>query len=103
MVTTLAGRWEVGEDNGLDALAVSVQNQLALTEGKAKVKVTIVAPEGRHRFTIDAIEGQSLADVVQHGEGPEADLLGEYIECACSGVMACSTCHVVVDPAWWDK
>ena len=30
-----------------------------------------------------------------------AEALGEYIECACSGVMACSTCHVVVDPAWF--
>ena len=25
------------------------------------------------------------------------------IEGACGGVMACSTCHVIVDPAWFEK
>lgn len=25
------------------------------------------------------------------------------IEGACEGNLACSTCHVVVDPAWYDK
>ena len=25
------------------------------------------------------------------------------IEGACDGSMACSTCHVVVDPAWFDR
>ena len=24
------------------------------------------------------------------------------LECACAGVMACSTCHVVVDPIWYE-
>lgn len=103
MVTTLAGAWEIDQDNGLAALAAAVEVELAKNAGKAIVKVNVVAPEGRHRFTIEAYEGQSLADIVEHGEGPEASLLGEYIECACSGVMACSTCHVVVDPEWWDK
>ena len=28
--------------------------------------------------------------------------VAEHIECACSGVMACSTCHVVVDPIWYE-
>lgn len=28
---------------------------------------------------------------------------GIDIEGACEGAMACSTCHVVVDPAWFDK
>ena len=25
------------------------------------------------------------------------------VEGACGGVMACSTCHVIVDPAWADR
>eukprot|EP00435_Cladocopium_sp_Y103_P003727 s4266_g1.t1 len=33
-------------------------------------------------------------DIAEYGQGEGADLLKEYIECACSGVMACSTCHV---------
>ena len=29
--------------------------------------------------------------------------LAQYMECACSGVAACSTCHVIVDKEWFDK
>ena len=29
-------------------------------------------------------------------------VLREYIECACDGLMACSTCQVIVDPEWFD-
>ncbi|MFM7688002.1 MAG: ferredoxin family 2Fe-2S iron-sulfur cluster binding protein [Alphaproteobacteria bacterium] len=25
------------------------------------------------------------------------------IECACEGSLACSTCHVIVDPSWFGK
>ncbi|MBS27578.1 MAG: 2Fe-2S ferredoxin [Alphaproteobacteria bacterium] len=28
---------------------------------------------------------------------------GIDIEGACEGAMACSTCHVVVDPAWYER
>ena len=31
------------------------------------------------------------------------DEIAEYMECACSGVAACSTCHVIVDPEWFKK
>jgi 2Fe-2S ferredoxin len=41
--------------------------------------------------------------VAKFGTGEGASTLGEYIECACSGIMACSTCHVVVDEKWFDK
>ena len=27
--------------------------------------------------------------------------MADYIECACSGVMACSTCHVIVHRDWF--
>jgi hypothetical protein len=39
---------------------------------------------------------KSLTDVAKFGDGDGAQVLGEMIECACSGIMACSTCHVVV-------
>ena len=25
------------------------------------------------------------------------------LECACSGVMACSTCHVYIAPGWFER
>ena len=98
---TLAGSYEIGEDNGLDALASAVERQIAQDEGKRKV--TCVVSAGGATFDVEAFEGTSLYDVVERGEGPGAELLREYIECACSGVMACSTCHVVVDGADFDK
>ena len=40
---------------------------------------------------VDAAEGSRLLDVAQ------AD--GQPLEGTCDGVMACATCHVIVDPA----
>ncbi|MGQ7828582.1 2Fe-2S iron-sulfur cluster-binding protein [Altererythrobacter sp. Z27] len=39
--------------------------------------------------------GQSLLELGQ--------ALGVPLEGTCEGQMACSTCHVVVDPEWFDK
>ena len=76
---------------------------VAFAQGKEVVRVDFIAPQGRHRFTVEAFEGQSLRDIVVHGEGMQEQLLGEYIECACDGVMACSTCHVYIDPDWMER
>jgi ferredoxin len=117
----MAGRWEVGEDQGLEALAASVKAAKAETEGRAQVHVTVVPPNAwksseedmneeiseadmSKAFPVVAVEGTSLADVARFGIGQGASTLGEYIECACSGIMACSTCHVIVEPGkWFDK
>ena len=114
----LAGRWEVGEDEGLEALAASVKMTLSKTEGKEYIKIFVVphnswnsAEENKHEsivdydraFPVEALEGSSLTDVAKFGTGEGASTLGEYIECACSGIMACSTCHVVIDEKWFDK
>lgn len=42
MVRTLAGRWEVDEDAGLEALVESVTLEVARTENKKLIKVWIV-------------------------------------------------------------
>ncbi|CAJ1965905.1 unnamed protein product [Cylindrotheca closterium] len=118
----LAGRWEVGEDEGLEALAASVKMSLSKTEGKKTIKVVVVPPnswnsaEGEEdesyvdqesmmarAFEVEALEGTSLTDVAKFGDGEGASTLGEYIECACAGIMACSTCHVIVDDQWFEK
>ena len=105
-VRALAGRWEVGEDAGLDDLVLSVRSELARTQGKRRVTFRVVPPgasSAASAFEVEALEGMSLTDVARHGDGDGARTLAEYVECACSGVMACSTCHVVVDPAWFDR
>ncbi len=58
------------------------------------LKMTFIDPDGT-RHEVEAPEGLSVLDIAhRHG----FDLEG-----ACEGSMACSTCHVIVDPAWFDK
>lgn len=95
----LAGAWEVGHDAGLAALAAAVERSHAASEGKRLVSF-IVNPARGAAFRCEAFEGQSLKEVAEHGEDEGARTLAEHLECACSGVMACSTCHVYIDEAW---
>ena len=99
LATRLAGRWEVGEDAGLHSLAKAIEREMAVRTGRELVKFQVVPSRGP-AFECEALEGMSLKDVAEFGDGPGAELLGEHLECACAGVMACSTCHVQVDDAW---
>ena len=56
-------------------------------------KVTFIHVDGNRR-EIEAAVGQSLLDIAQAN--------GIDIEGACEGCMACSTCHLIVDAAWYD-
>jgi len=44
---------------------------------------------------ITAETGESLMTIAQQN--------GLDVEGACGGAMACSTCHMIVDPAWYGK
>jgi 2Fe-2S ferredoxin len=55
------------------------------------VKVVFIQRNGS-RKEIQAEEGTNLM-LAARGNGID-------IEGTCEGVMACSTCHVIVDPAW---
>lgn len=57
-------------------------------------KVFFVTPDDK-KIEIDAPEGLSLLEVAHEND---IDLEG-----ACEGSLACSTCHVVVDPEWFSK
>ena len=86
-------------DGGMKALVGAVEReQEELAEkhaGKAAVTVRVHVPHERHSFTCAAMEGDNLMEVAQ----AHPDLLGAYLECACGGHAACSTCHVIVDEA----
>lgn len=58
--------------------------------------VTLTDVKGEVRVIGDAAEGQSLMEVAK-ARGVEG-MFGD-----CGGGCACATCHVYVDPAWWDK
>ncbi len=47
------------------------------------------------RRTVDAPVGLSVLEIA-HKHGVD-------IEGACEGSLACSTCHVIVEPAWYDR
>ena len=57
-------------------------------------KMIFVDRDGTRR-EVDAPLGLSVLEVA-HKHGID-------IEGACEGSLACSTCHVIVDPAWYPK
>ncbi len=56
-------------------------------------KMTFIYPDGSKR-DVEAPLGLSLLEI--------ARLHDIDIEGACDGSLACSTCHVIVDPDWYD-
>jgi ferredoxin, 2Fe-2S len=56
-------------------------------------KVVFITPDEK-RIEIDAPEGLSILEVAHQNN---VDLEG-----ACEGSLACSTCHVIVEPEWYD-
>jgi len=54
-------------------------------------KMTFIEPDGKERV-VDAPDGTTVLDIAH---AHDIDLEG-----ACEGSMACSTCHVIVDPQW---
>ncbi len=57
-------------------------------------KMVFVDQDGSRR-EVEAAAGLSVLEVA-HKHGVD-------IEGACEGSLACSTCHVIVDPAWYAK
>lgn len=57
-------------------------------------KMTFIQTDGSRR-EVDAPLGLSVLEVA-HKHGID-------IEGACEGSLACSTCHVVIDPEWYGK
>ncbi len=57
-------------------------------------KITFVSPDGT-RKVVEAPVGLSVLEIAHKND---IDLEG-----ACEGSLACSTCHVIVDDAWFDK
>lgn len=58
------------------------------------VQVTFITAEGG-RTAVECSAGARLLEV---GQGA-----GMPLEGTCEGQMACSTCHVVVSPEWFDR
>lgn len=57
-------------------------------------KITFVSADGTEQ-TFDAPSGISVLEVAHKNS--------ISLEGACEGSLACSTCHVIVDPEWYGK
>ena len=58
------------------------------------VKIIFILPDGDEQCCL-GVEGESLLTVARNNK---IDLEG-----ACEGSLACSTCHVIADPEWYNK
>ena len=58
-------------------------------------KIIFISADGKSQSEIEAPIGLSLLEIAHRN--------GINIEGACEGSLACSTCHVIVDPIWYDK
>jgi ferredoxin, 2Fe-2S len=58
-------------------------------------KITFIDSEGAAR-TVDGEVGSTVMETAIKNGVPE-------IEAECGGACACSTCHLYVDQAWWEK
>ena len=57
-------------------------------------KMTFIERDGRPK-TVEAPSGLSVLEIAHRNDID--------IEGACEGSLACSTCHVVIDNAWYDR
>ncbi len=58
-------------------------------------RIRFISADGTQVHEVEAAAGERLLDIAQ------AD--GQPLEGTCEGQMACSTCHVIVDPADFEK
>ena len=57
--------------------------------------VRFISADGTDEMEVIAPAGARLLDVAQE--------VGQPLEGTCEGQMACSTCHVIVAPEWFDR
>ena len=91
-VRTLESLGETGLKALVDAVEREQQERSYRNAGKKAVTLYVDVPHERDTFTCSAVEGENLQEVAER----ETDTLGRYLECACGGIAACSTCHVIV-------
>ncbi|EEQ39265.1 hypothetical protein FOB63_002836 [Clavispora lusitaniae] len=59
-----------------------------------ELKITFITKDGAQK-TFDVCEGDNILDIAQ---AHNMDMEG-----ACGGSCACSTCHIIVDPEYYDS
>ncbi|MGB1548595.1 MAG: 2Fe-2S iron-sulfur cluster-binding protein [Alphaproteobacteria bacterium] len=57
------------------------------------LKMTFIYPDGK-RQEVEVKAGQSILEIARENDVP--------IEGACDGSLSCATCHVIVEPAYYE-
>ena len=86
---------------GIKSLIRSVERTRAARANKDSpiVELIVEVPKEKRNFTIRGHEGETLYEIVTDAAAETGGQeLARYLECACGGVMACSTCHVLLEP-----
>ncbi|KAI8362795.1 2Fe-2S ferredoxin-type domain-containing protein [Blakeslea trispora] len=65
-----------------------------ISRGDGPYTVHFITAEGE-KIDVKATEGDTMLDLAQRYD--------IELECACEGSLACSTCHVICDPEYYDK
>ena len=56
--------------------------------------ITFIKPDGE-KVAVEATNGATVMEVAKENDMP--------MLAACGGSLACATCHVIVDEAWYEK
>ncbi len=56
--------------------------------------ITFIKPDGE-KVAVEATNGATIMEVAKENDMP--------MLAACGGSLACATCHVIVDEAWYEK
>lgn len=63
--------------------------------GTKSIKLQFISPDGETTQNVEAMVGDDLLSVAQAA--------GQPLEGTCEGQMACSTCHVIIAPDYFEK
>lgn len=84
-------------ESGLKALSEAVAREVK-DHTVPTINVCVGLPKSKGELHLKAVESDTFYDLVEKNKE-----LSYYLECACRGIGACSTCHVFVDPQFKDK
>ncbi|CDK29609.1 unnamed protein product [Kuraishia capsulata CBS 1993] len=82
------------QSRGFSQSMAAMHGHLKKPNPGEELKITFISKDGS-QSSYEVAEGDSLLDIAQANH---LDMEG-----ACGGSCACSTCHIIVDPAYYDS
>lgn len=88
-----ASTWSISRPRHFHGTSSALHGHIHKPKPGEELKITFITKDGLQQ-TFEVAEGDNILDIAQ-----------EYnldMEGACGGLCACSTCHVIVDPDFYD-